>query len=126
MGPIDINISQFYGSYWLLISLLILCSFWGHYFIKLLEEKGKLSKYFTQNIDGLERLAGVDVNKKNYIALTNMPLSYFERTIFKWYRKIFQINVFPLGTERGQVLREKAIKIKSYEGTIWILNKEVL
>jgi len=35
----------------------------GHYFIKLLEEKGKLSKYFTQNIDGLERLAGVDPSK---------------------------------------------------------------
>ena len=33
----------------------------GHYFIKLLEEKGKLSKYFTQNIDGLERIAGIKV-----------------------------------------------------------------
>jgi len=35
----------------------------GHYFIKLLQEKGKLSKYFTQNVDGLERLAGVEPSK---------------------------------------------------------------
>ncbi|XP_023339957.1 NAD-dependent protein deacetylase sirtuin-3, mitochondrial isoform X2 [Eurytemora carolleeae] len=35
----------------------------GHYFIKLLEEKGKLSKLFTQNIDGLERIAGIKEDK---------------------------------------------------------------
>ncbi|XP_039282980.1 uncharacterized protein LOC111048758 [Nilaparvata lugens] len=31
----------------------------GHYFVKLLENKKKLLRVFTQNIDGLERLAGV-------------------------------------------------------------------
>uniref|UniRef100_A0A0A9YER2 NAD-dependent deacetylase sirtuin-2 n=1 Tax=Lygus hesperus TaxID=30085 RepID=A0A0A9YER2_LYGHE len=31
----------------------------AHYFIKLLEEKGLLLRHFTQNVDGLERLAGV-------------------------------------------------------------------
>ena len=30
----------------------------AHYFLKVLLDKEKLSKYFTQNIDGLERLAG--------------------------------------------------------------------
>ena len=35
----------------------------GHYFLKLLEEKGKLSKCFTQNVDGLERLAGLTVSQ---------------------------------------------------------------
>ena len=30
----------------------------AHYFLKVLQDKEKLSKYFTQNIDGLERLAG--------------------------------------------------------------------
>ena len=30
----------------------------AHYFLKVLQEKEKLAKYFTQNIDGLERLAG--------------------------------------------------------------------
>lgn len=37
----------------------------GHYFLKLLEEKGKLAKFFTQNVDGLERLAGV--KEKNIV-----------------------------------------------------------
>ncbi|RZF45043.1 hypothetical protein LSTR_LSTR002004 [Laodelphax striatellus] len=31
----------------------------GHYFVRLLENKKKLLRVFTQNIDGLERLAGV-------------------------------------------------------------------
>jgi len=31
----------------------------GHYFLKVLQDKGKLSKYYTQNIDGLEKLAGL-------------------------------------------------------------------
>jgi len=35
----------------------------GHYFLKVLDRKGKLSKYFTQNIDGLERLAGLSESK---------------------------------------------------------------
>jgi len=30
-----------------------------HYFISLLAQKGKLARHYTQNIDGLERLAGV-------------------------------------------------------------------
>ena len=30
----------------------------AHYLLKVLQDKEKLSKYFTQNIDGLERLAG--------------------------------------------------------------------
>lgn len=30
----------------------------AHYFIKLLEEKGVLRRHYTQNIDGLDRLAG--------------------------------------------------------------------
>ena len=30
----------------------------AHYFLKVLQDKEKLSKYFTQNIDGLEKLAG--------------------------------------------------------------------
>ena len=28
----------------------------AHYFLKVLQDKEKLSKYFTQNIDGLERV----------------------------------------------------------------------
>ena len=36
--------------------------FSGHYFIRLLQEKEKLLKFFTQNVDGLERLAGVKVD----------------------------------------------------------------
>lgn len=35
----------------------------AHYFVKLLEEKGILLKHITQNVDGLERLAGVSENK---------------------------------------------------------------
>ncbi|XP_014247091.1 NAD-dependent protein deacetylase Sirt2-like isoform X2 [Cimex lectularius] len=35
----------------------------SHYFIKLLEEKGILLRHYTQNIDGLERLAGVSPEK---------------------------------------------------------------
>jgi len=31
----------------------------AHHFLSVLQEKGKLSKYYTQNIDGLERLAGI-------------------------------------------------------------------
>jgi len=31
----------------------------AHYFLQVLQEKGKLSKYYTQNIDGLEKLAGI-------------------------------------------------------------------
>ena len=34
-----------------------------HYFLKLLETKGMLLRCFTQNIDGLEREAGVDPSK---------------------------------------------------------------
>ena len=34
-----------------------------HYFLRLLAEKGKLLKHFTQNIDSLERLAGIDAEK---------------------------------------------------------------
>ncbi|XP_046664934.1 NAD-dependent protein deacetylase sirtuin-3, mitochondrial-like [Homalodisca vitripennis] len=32
----------------------------GHYFVRLLETKGKLLRMYTQNIDGLERLAGLN------------------------------------------------------------------
>nr|CAB3266079.1 NAD-dependent protein deacetylase sirtuin-2 [Phallusia mammillata] len=35
----------------------------GHFFLKLLEDKGKLQRVYTQNIDGLERVAGVDGEK---------------------------------------------------------------
>ena len=31
----------------------------GHYFVRLLQDKGRLLRHFTQNIDGLEVLAGV-------------------------------------------------------------------
>ncbi|XP_056642259.1 NAD-dependent protein deacetylase sirtuin-2 [Diorhabda sublineata] len=34
-----------------------------HYFIKLLDEKGKLLRHYTQNIDTLERVAGVSGDK---------------------------------------------------------------
>lgn len=34
-----------------------------HYFIKLLERKNLLQRLFTQNIDGLERIAGIDPEK---------------------------------------------------------------
>jgi NAD-dependent deacetylase sirtuin 2 len=34
----------------------------GHYFVKLLEEKGVLLRAFTQNIDTLERVAGVSTD----------------------------------------------------------------
>ena len=34
-----------------------------HYFIKLLDDKGVLLKHYTQNIDGLEDLTGLDRNK---------------------------------------------------------------
>ena len=33
----------------------------GHYFVRLLQDQGKLLRHFTQNIDGLELLAGVKV-----------------------------------------------------------------
>lgn len=35
----------------------------GHYFIKLLDNKGILLRCFTQNIDSLETMAGLDNNK---------------------------------------------------------------
>ena len=35
----------------------------GHYFVRLLQDKGKLLRHFTQNIDGLELLAGVEEEK---------------------------------------------------------------
>ena len=38
----------------------------GHYFVRLLQDKGKLLRHFTQNIDGLEVLAGV--NEENIVA----------------------------------------------------------
>ena len=34
-----------------------------HFFVKLLEEKGKLLRVYSQNIDGLERIAGVSPPK---------------------------------------------------------------
>ena len=38
----------------------------GHYFIRLLQDKNKLLRHFTQNIDGLEVLAGVQ--EQNIVA----------------------------------------------------------
>ncbi|GLH04710.1 NAD-dependent protein deacetylase Sirt2 [Gryllus bimaculatus] len=35
----------------------------GHYLVRLLHEKGMLLRMYTQNIDGLERLAGIPGNK---------------------------------------------------------------
>jgi len=35
----------------------------GHYFLKLLEDKGKLSRVYTQNIDGLEAASGLPGSK---------------------------------------------------------------
>ncbi|XP_046383925.1 NAD-dependent protein deacetylase sirtuin-3, mitochondrial-like [Ischnura elegans] len=35
----------------------------GHYFVRLLHEKGKLLRMYTQNIDGLERLSGIPGDK---------------------------------------------------------------
>ncbi|KAG1684047.1 NAD-dependent protein deacetylase sirtuin-3, mitochondrial [Nymphon striatum] len=35
----------------------------AHYFVKLLENEGKLLHMFTQNIDGLERMVGIPENK---------------------------------------------------------------
>lgn len=35
----------------------------GHYFVRLLHEKGKLLRMYTQNIDGLERLTGIPEEK---------------------------------------------------------------
>ena len=35
----------------------------SHYFCKLLEEKGLLLRHYTQNIDTLERIAGISEDK---------------------------------------------------------------
>lgn len=35
----------------------------AHYFIRLLEDKGKLLRMYTQNIDGLERLSGLNEDR---------------------------------------------------------------
>ncbi|KAA0188476.1 hypothetical protein HAZT_HAZT010752 [Hyalella azteca] len=35
----------------------------GHYFIRLLQDHGKLHRVYTQNIDGLERLSGIQDDK---------------------------------------------------------------
>lgn len=35
----------------------------AHYFIRLLHEKGLLLRHYTQNVDGLEKLAGVPAEK---------------------------------------------------------------
>jgi len=35
----------------------------SHYFVKLLYDKGLLLRHYTQNVDGLERLAGVPDDK---------------------------------------------------------------
>lgn len=35
----------------------------SHYFIRLLQEKGLLLRHYTQNIDGLEKVAGVPADK---------------------------------------------------------------
>ena len=38
----------------------------GHYFVRILQDQGKLLRHFTQNIDGLELLAGV--REENIVA----------------------------------------------------------
>jgi len=38
----------------------------GHYFVRLLQDKGKLLRHYTQNIDGLDVLAGVE--EENIVA----------------------------------------------------------
>lgn len=35
----------------------------SHYFVKLLENKGLLIRHYTQNIDTLERIAGISADK---------------------------------------------------------------
>uniref|UniRef100_A0A1Q3F385 Putative sirtuin 5 n=1 Tax=Culex tarsalis TaxID=7177 RepID=A0A1Q3F385_CULTA len=35
----------------------------SHYFVKLLEQKGLLTRHYTQNIDTLERIAGINADK---------------------------------------------------------------
>jgi len=35
----------------------------SHHFIKLLQDKGRLLRHYTQNIDTLERVAGLNADK---------------------------------------------------------------
>lgn len=67
-----------------------------HYFIKLLEEKGYLLRHYTQNIDTLERVAGVNEEKlveahgtfhKGHCVLCDKeyPLEWMKSKMFRFF-----------------------------------------
>jgi NAD-dependent SIR2 family protein deacetylase len=49
----------------------------AHYFIKLLDSKGLLLRHYTQNIDSLEDLTGLDQNKTGYYYILSIKCFYF-------------------------------------------------
>ncbi len=58
----------------------------GHHFIKILDEKNKLLRMFTQNIDGLEAEAGLDHDKivAAHGSFTSASCIRSERLSYQW------------------------------------------
>lgn len=54
----------------------------GHYFIRLLYEKGILVRNYTQNIDGLEKKAGIPSKKVVQVNIDMILIFYF----FEYYQ----------------------------------------
>lgn len=69
----------------------------SHYFVKMLEEKGLLLRHYTQNIDTLERIAGIDAEllvEAHGTFHTNHCLECNKEYSMEWVKKeIFADNV---------------------------------
>jgi len=73
----------------------------SHYFVKLLHDKGLLLRHYTQNVDGLERLAGVP-GEKIVEAHGSFHLSHCtscgKEYSFEWMREKIRNDVLPMCT----------------------------
>ncbi|XP_055371739.1 NAD-dependent protein deacetylase Sirt2 [Condylostylus longicornis] len=69
----------------------------AHYFVKLLSDKGLLIRHYTQNIDTLERIAGIPAEKlveAHGTFFTNHCLNCYKEYSMEWAKeKIFQDKI---------------------------------
>lgn len=80
----------------------------SHYFVKLLQDKGLLLRHYTQNIDTLERIAGIDHEKlveAHGTFFSNHCIECNKEYSMEWAKKeIFDDNV-PSCTECNSIVK---------------------
>lgn len=86
----------------------------SHYFVKLLQDKGLLLRHYTQNIDTLERIAGIDEEKlveAHGTFYTNHCVDCNDEYSMEWAKKEIVAGNVPTCTSCNGVVKPDIVRM---------------